>query len=816
MTEPASKLNALLSKLHCVQKRGDFTYQAKCPAHKDNKASLSVTVGERGKVLLKCHAGCGVHTILQILGLPWSDLFSESGNGKGPSSSPTIQTTYDYLDKSGNLLFQTVRYFPKDFKQRRPDGKGGWIWNLKDITPTIYHLPQVIQAEAVFVVEGEKDADNLDALGLVATTSPMGAGKWKAQYNEWLTGKHVAILPDNDEPGIKHAQGIAADLLKVAASVKILNLPDLPPKGDVSDWLKNNGSKESLLALLDRTPFFKKALKMEGKVSPGIRDEKQASFPLTDFGNAERFASQNSDTVRFCHTWGKWLIWSGRHWQIDETNQIRQLAKATIRGIYVEAAKSEDDERRKQISKHARASEASGRVVAMLTLAQSEQALALTGSSLDSSPWLLNVSNGVIDLKTGKLHPHRRQDLSTKIAPVQYDPAAACPQWFNFLDRVMAGSIGLISYLQKLTGYCLTGDTREKCLPVLHGIGDNGKTIFTATIGGMLGDYSQETPVETLMIRKQEAIPNDIARLKGARLVTASEGERGQRLAESLIKRLTGGDKISARFLHQEWFEFTPEFKIWLSTNHRPVIRGSDNAIWNRIHLVPFEVIIPKSEQIPRTVMLERLRQEWPGILRWAVEGCLLWQKEGLAKPEEVERATDDYRADSDVIGGFISDCCILNPLAKCKTADLYAEYEKWCSDCKEEPLTIRNFSAILQERGFRKGRFWTGGKKGFQGIGLRSNSGSDQVTNSDPISRVFSIEKNNEEKIVKSGTPLVTQSPLVICSDCADFRENSTNPSFQGHCLGTPPDGERLRFPNLQIDCPEFRARAMGASCAS
>ncbi|MGO9016909.1 MAG: phage/plasmid primase, P4 family [Syntrophobacteraceae bacterium] len=463
---------------------------------------------------------------------------------------------------------------------------------------------------------------------------------------------------------------------------------------------------------------------------------KTKSHPLTDFGNAERFAMQHCEDVRFCHTWGKWLLWDGARWAIDETSRIVQLAKMTVREIYAEAARIRDKDRRLEVVRHAKDSESSARIQAMLTLAKTEPGIAITGKSLDENPWSLNVLNGTLDLRTGKLNPHRREDLITKIGPVLYDSQADCSQWDAFLVKIMNGSPALISYLQKLAGYCLTGDTREKCLPVLYGIGDNGKTIFTATMGGMLGDYATETPVDTVMIKKQESIPNDIARLKGARLVTASEGEREQRLAESLIKRLTGGDKISARFLHQEFFEFTPEFKIWLSTNHRPIIRGSDNAIWNRIHLVPFQVIIPKSEQIDRTLLLEILRQEWPGILKWAVEGCLLWQREGLLKPGEVECATDDYRADSDIIGGFISDCCILNPLAKCKTAELYGGYETWCNDNQEEPLKIRALGSVLEERGFKRIRIGSRADKGFQGIKLKSGTDSQTVT--DRNSRVF------------------------------------------------------------------------------
>ena len=768
-----------------------------CPFHDDSKSSLQVS-----RELAFCHA--------ENLKLDALDLYARAtgttnrrvvaelakelglreapGPGRQGLPGSRIVAAYNYTDAEGNLLYQTVRFEPKTFRQRRPRGgptaismppqaaaipaglptapppkaagntAGGptaWIWNLDGVRRVPYRLPEVIAADTVFVVEGEKDADRLAGLfaeeypacgppppgaakacpglrsggganlgtrprRLAATTNSEGAGKWRDALSPYFIDKNVVILPDNDEPGRNHARDVAAKVKAAgAASVKIAELPGVAPKGDVSDWLNNGGTKESLLEIVQIASFFTNA-DAPGARSQGERPRK-APFALTDFGNAERFAEQHCENVRYCHTWGKWLIWSGNHWKVDETGKINQLCKATVRSIYAEAAQISDDDRRKAVSKHARASESAGRIQAMLSLAQTEPDIALTGRDLDRNPWRLNVLNGTLHMKTGELRRHRRSELITKLAPVAYDPAAECPEWFSFLDRIMAGSPGLISYLQKLAGYCLTGDTREKCLPVLHGGGNNGKTIFTATIGAMLGDYARETPVETLMIKRNETIPNDIAGLKGARLVTASEGERGQRLAESLIKRLTGGDKISARFLHQEFFEFVPEFKIVLSTNHKPSIRGTDAAIWSRIHLVPFEVTIPKSEQVPRTLMLERLKAEWPGILAWAVEGCLAWQKEGLEKPEEVERATSDYRADSDILGGFISDCCVINPQAKQRSAELYAQYQKWCGDNGEEYIKFRTFGAVLEERGLKRTRLGHKQDRGFQGIGLKS-----------------------------------------------------------------------------------------------
>ena len=321
---------------------------------------------------------------------------------------------------------------------------------------------------------------------------------------------------------------------------------------------------------------------------------------------------------------------------------------------------------------------------------------------------------------------------------VKYEPK-------TFRQRRPGGGATAISYSPpRAAGNPGGGSTAFSCLPASRvggravniRVGGPGSQAWIWNLDGVRRvpyRFSEVIAADTVFVVEGEKDADRPARLfaegdlacgpssPGARLVTASEGERGQRLAESLIKRLTGGDKISARFLHQEFFEFVPEFKIVLSTNHKPSIRGTDAAIWSRIHLVPFDVTIPKSEQIPRTLMLERLKKEWPGILAWAAEGCLAWQKEGLEKPEEVERATSDYRADSDILGGFISDCCIINPLAKCRSTDLYVQYQKWCGDNGEEYFKFRTFGAVLEERGLRRTRLGHKQDRGFQGIGLKA-----------------------------------------------------------------------------------------------
>ena len=541
------------------------------------------------------------------------------------------------------------------------------------------------------------------------------------------------------------------------------------------------------------------------QTAPGNTPDPPKNFNLTDLGNAERLVAAHGADVRFCHAWGKWLTWDGTRWAVDDTGAILRLSKAAVRRIYAEASSVDDDDRRKALVKHARGSEAVGKLAAMATLAQSEDGIPVRPDDLDRDPWAVNVQNGTVDLRTGELRTHARASMISKLAPVVYDPAAKCPHWMAFLERITAGRESLIEYLQKAIGWALTGIEADQTMWILHGTGANGKTILTATIGGLLGDYAVETPVETLMIRKTEGIPNDIARLKGARLVTASEGERGQRLAESLIKRLTGGDKVSARFLHGEYFEFVPVFKLWLSTNHKPVIRGTEQAIWNRIHLVPFDVTIPPAERIPRTVLMDRLRQEWPGILAWAVEGCLKWQREGLQKPEEVEAATEGYREEMDILGGFLADCCVLNPLARVNVTDFWAEYEKWCETNNEELLTKNTFKNILKEHGIKPGNVGRSSARGWHGIGLRGKCGHADMRGH--VFQGFSYEENNQEKKGSKTRPHMSACPQnITCTGCGNFQPNPRNPSLRGTCTSTPHDGDPEQYPKLIHECGHFQ----------
>jgi len=312
----------------------------------------------------------------------------------------------------------------------------------------------------------------------------------------------------------------------------------------------------------------------------------------------------------------------------------------------------------------------------MLSLAESEPGIPIAPDQFDTDPWLLNCLNGTIDLKNGELRPHNRDDLITRMVPVEYDAKATCPLFLKFLDRIMGGNQSLISFLQKILGYSLTGSTREQCLFFLYGLGANGKSTLLNIVQSLWGDYATRTSSETFLAKKPGSIPNDVAALRGARLAIAVEVEQGRRLAEVLVKEMTGGDTISARFMRAEWFSFKPQFKILLAANHKPIIRGTDFAIWRRIRLIPFTVQIPKEEQ--DRDLPEKLSAELPGILNWAVAGCLQWHFGGLELPKEVDDATQDYRAEMDVLGGFIAERCIVDPGADATAAELYKSYTVW------------------------------------------------------------------------------------------------------------------------------------------
>ncbi len=439
----------------------------------------------------------------------------------------------------------------------------------------------------------------------------------------------------------------------------------------------------------------------------------------TDLGNARRLVAMHGRRLRFCHPWNRWLVWDGRRWNVDDTAAVVTFAKETALSIYAEAATESNEDRRKQLAKHAITSERAERLAAMVKLATSEPGVPVLPDDLDRDPWLLNLENGRLDLRSGELRPHDPAELLTKLAPVHFRSEAHCPLFFSFLDRIMAGRLPLIEFLQRTFGYALTGTTRERCLWIFWGGGDNGKSTLLETIGAVLGDYAATTPPRTLMAKRDDGVPNDVARLKGSRFVAAVETAESRRLDVELVKRMTGGiDKLSARFMRGEWFDFQPSFKLFLATNHKPVVKDTTESIWRRIKLVPFTVSIPEHEQ--DKTLPEKLRAELPGVLNWLLDGCLAWQREGLGVPPEVASATASYRSEMDSLAQFFDDACVTDPKAWVMSADLYKEYRDWCEANGEQPLTQTKLGTALAEKGLDRKRA-TDGRVQWFGVGLKA-----------------------------------------------------------------------------------------------
>ncbi|MGE5487305.1 MAG: phage/plasmid primase, P4 family, partial [bacterium] len=498
---------------------------------------------------------------------------------------------------------------------------------------------------------------------------------------------------------------------------------------------------------------------------PEPAPEAKTKFNRTDLGNAERFECRNRANVHYSKVMDRWFIWDGKRFQPDEKLAVVRLAADTVRSIYREAAKEGDDEERRRLIKHAMASESRGALSALVDLARSRPRIAIAPSELDADPLLLNCDNGTLDLQTGELREHRKADLITKLIPIPYHPQAACPYWIEFLHLIMAGDEELVKFLQRAVGYSLSGDVSERVLFFCHGSGRNGKSTFLETVHLLTGDYGMKTPSETLMYKREGGINNDVARLKGARYVYASETQEGGRLNEEQAKNLTGEAVLSARFLYSEIFEFRREFKLWLASNHLPSIHGGDKGIWDRIRKIPFQVRIPDDKLIKRAEIDARFRAELPGILAWAVAGCREYLARGLQAPAAVMAATAAYQADMDVLGQFLDERCVVNPQLRSKAKELYEDYKKWTEERGEKyPMKQTAFGLRLAERGFEKGHTDRGNvyyglglaAEGFEGFG----GDFDKTARSTPAEKSYAGNRLNPSNPSASEENKATYAP--------------------------------------------------------
>lgn len=419
---------------------------------------------------------------------------------------------------------------------------------------------------------------------------------------------------------------------------------------------------------------------------------------------ALRFSRRYSDSLRYVNDWGRWMSWDGTRWREDRTLHVFDKARAVCREVSAECGKDQ----RNGIRLASKLT-----VAAVERLARSDRRHAATVEQWDSDPWMLNTPEGTVDLRTGEIQGHRRELYITKLTAS--GPGGDCPLWLRFLARITAGNAELQSFLQRTMGYCLTGTTTEHALFFMFGTGANGKSVFLSTMAALLGDYAKTAPVSIFTVSSTEQHPTDLASLRGARFVTAIETEDGRWWAEARIKSLTGGDRVAARFMRQDFFEYVPQFKLIVAGNHKPGLRNVDEAIRRRLHLIPFTVTIGEQERDPN--LTSKLRDEYRGILRWAIKGCLEWRHRGLEPPVCVRNATECYLAAEDVVGRWVEERCLRRPEYWTAGAALFADFQGWCEATGERAGTQKRFTQGLENRGFVPER--TRKARGFTGIGL-------------------------------------------------------------------------------------------------
>ena len=477
-------------------------------------------------------------------------------------------------------------------------------------------------------------------------------------------------------------------------------------------------------------------------------------FRGTDDANADLLLKLHGADIRYCPPWDKWLLWAGSHWQIDTRLDIDRLSAdvpralrtkalnrtqeqqqilAKVAAILAQIATAEPDQSKNLTKEHGRLAKQQAaigdEVDWLLKLARklegvgsrnsmqmaARHKVVVHHSDLDKGHFLLNAANGTVDLTSGNLRPHERRDLLTHDVEIPFDSATAAPNWLVFLNSTFAGDTELIAFVQRAVGYSLTGDVREQVLLICHGVGSNGKSVFLNILRKLLGNLAWQAAPDLLMADKQRRHPTEQADLFGKRLVVCQETGEGRRFNETLVKQLTGGDGITARRMHEDFWQFNPTHKLWLSTNHKPEIRGTDHAIWRRIRLIPFNVKFTDDGPARKDPEMEaKLTAELPGILAWAIKGCLYWQRQGLKPPAAVADATAGYQAEMDVLAAWLAECCIVGKRYEAKAADLYASYCAWCEQGGERPETQRKWGMRLTERGFireqrRAAHYWIG-----------------------------------------------------------------------------------------------------------
>ena len=860
-------ISDLLNRLEQVKQTGPTQWQSRCPAHEDRNPSLSIRLGEAGKILLHCFAGCRFEAIAAATGLN-GKLYESAAvtpketdskvRGKQtwtpltpvPADAPPIPSAHPkhgqpsavwtYRDAAERVLFHVYRFDLPNGKQflplsycRNRNGQYAWRWQGLEAPRPLYnlHLLAARPNDWVVINEGEKAVDAATILlpEYVTTTSPHGCQA--PHKTDWtaLSGRHVLVWPDADEAGRAYAEAVATLVLKAgAASVHIFNvaaLGEVTQGWDAADALAEGWTTEQVTEIVQNpmnwlTPQFNGVIEQLAQLDPLEYDRKREAVaqqlgvrvttldtevkekhtaakakgtgttqqrlrtqiqaggitlptvsPCTHLANAHRIRQYYQGRIWYALGIG-WVLWTGQFWRPDPTSEgalaigfIDELSRkiaAEASTITELAMREPDSDRRKGLMQQADivlqwAIQSENERVIAAGLKLSKHALLLEHGQLNADLWLLNVQNGTLDLRTGTLRPHQPADLITHLAPVTYNPTAPCPTFERFILEVFSGDNEMVAFIQRAVGWSLTGVVEERALFFLFGEkGKNGKSTLIETLMNLLGTcgetsfgYARKVTADTFMkSRNHDDNQRKAATLAGPRFICTSEVSEEQRLNEQLIKDITGGDTLEARKLYQEAFTFKPQFKAWMYGNHKPEIRGTDDAIWSRVKLIPFEVSFAGRED---TKLPTKLKEELPGILNWALRGCLDWQRQGLNPPTKVKVATQTYREEMDMFGPFIRECCVVSPDASVWAKELRVAYQSWCADNGVKEESQHKLGRYLTSKGLRADMAG-GGRVRRIGIGLR----------------------------------------LLECEDCEDCDLSSENVPREDHIGTFPPKGHK------------------------
>jgi putative DNA primase/helicase len=742
---------ANVARLFCqrVKHESGPHYSAVCPFHKDSNPSLDIDDAKGVYICRACGAGGDALTMLERLrGVGFLDAIVELSTVAGiplievAEEAPRIVAEWHYLTADGARAYSVKRWEPgrgrdgksngkrKSYSQHLADGHGG-----KSAVQLPYRLPQLVAARStgavIVLTEGEKAADAVAALGVVATTWAGGTGAvggderttWNAQFAEHFRGAHLALWPDNDDVGRAAMAKIAAVLQGVAAELVTITT-DLNQKGaDAADWIAAGGTREGLQALIldARRVAVAKVVQAAPPAAEGVVEY------LTDSGNAERWVRMHGKDFRYLVDDSCWLHWTGSHWEQGGDAAALHATKAVARSWQIDQLTEGDDARRVMLRRHADKSEAAPRRAAMLTLAASETGISVASNELDRDPWMLNCSNGTVDLRTGTLQAHRREDLCTRMIPVAFDPLATCPTFTSFLAQVLP-DVETREYLGRCIGYAASGVIREHVFPVLWGqTGRNGKGTLVEAVFSALGPYATALPNDVILESRNDPHPNMFAQLLGVRFGVAAELRPSDKLNEGMLKKLTGGDSIRARYMGGEFFSFSPTQKLFLQTNYKPRVRGGDPALWARMRVIPFGVSFVGREDL---TLKERLLRELPGILALIVRWCLDWQRLGLVAPAEVLDATADYREESDRVGQFLEERCERAAMGTIGAGVLWKAYRSWCEDRGEAAGGQNAFGTEVKSRGYENCK--VSGERRYRGVQLRGVGSSSSSQDDD------------------------------------------------------------------------------------